>query len=102
MTIAICREDHVFVLFKERFVAINLMTQGRILLRTLERILRFEVTVKSVVEVLHVCHDVKRKFNCALSLTKDLFDLLIDVFICPVMFHNRIIHLRGTLALEKL
>ena len=67
MTITIRREDHILMLFEERFVAINFMAQGRILFRTLERILCFEVTIKCVVEVFHVCNDVKWKFNSALS-----------------------------------
>ena len=58
MAVTIRGEDHLLVLLKKRFFSFKFVTQRWVLLRTLERILCFEVTVQSVVKVLHVCHHV--------------------------------------------
>ena len=58
VAIAIRGEDHFLVLLEQRLFTLDLMTQSWVLLRALEWILRLEVTVQRVVEVLHVGHDI--------------------------------------------
>ena len=100
MAVTIRGEDHLLVLLKKRFFSFEFVTQRWVLLRTLERILCFEVTVQSVVKVLHVCHHVQRHVCTVGARAEKLLDLFIYVLVCPLVVHDLILPFKGVLGPE--